>query len=85
MSDKGEEQHQVSIFPPPAFYSTDYFYYYFYCKWMSSHENQGLSTIHINLAKGKVQLHVRLQFFWAEISPLFMISLYLPKLAHIKP
>lgn len=52
---------------------------------MSSHENQGLSTIHINLAKGKIQLHERLQFFWAEISPLFMISLYLPKLVHIKP
>lgn len=52
---------------------------------MSSHENQGLPTIHINLAKGKVQLHERLQFFWAEISPLFMVSLYLPKLVHIKP
>lgn len=52
---------------------------------MGSHENQDLSTIHSNLAKGKVQLHERLEFFCAEISPLFMISLYLPKLVHIKP
>lgn len=52
---------------------------------MSSHENQGPSTIHISLAEGEVRLHEILQFFCAEISPLFMISLYLPKLVHIKP
>lgn len=57
-------------------------------KWTSSHGNQGPSTTHVSLAESKVQPRESLQCFWcgsAMISPLFMISLYLPKLVPIKP
>lgn len=57
-------------------------------KWTSSHGNQGPSIAPVSLAEGKVRSRESLQHFWwgsAEISPLFMISLYLPKLVHIKP